>query len=111
MINHNEKEYIYRDSIIAQMVKKSACNAGDLGSIPGLGQSPREGNGNPLQYSCLSQESDTTWQLNHHHIYMIYIYIMSVAKSCPTLATPWTAACQGPLSMGFSRQKYRIGFP
>ena len=34
-------------------VKTSACNAGDLGSIPGLGRSPGEGNGNPLQYSCL----------------------------------------------------------
>ena len=33
--------------------KESACNAGDLGSIPGLGKSPGEGNGNPLQYSCL----------------------------------------------------------
>ena len=34
-------------------VKASACNAGDLGSIPGLGRVPGEGNGNPLQYSCL----------------------------------------------------------
>ena len=33
--------------------KKSACNVGDLGSIPGLGRSPGEGNGYPLQYSCL----------------------------------------------------------
>ena len=33
--------------------KASACNAGDLGSIPGLGRSPGEGNSNPLQYSCL----------------------------------------------------------
>ena len=33
-------------------VKASSCNAGDLGSIPGLGRSPGEGNGNPLQYSC-----------------------------------------------------------
>ena len=33
-------------------VKESACNAGDLGSIPGLGRSPGEGNGNPHQYSC-----------------------------------------------------------
>ena len=33
-------------------VKASACNAGDLGLIPGLGRSPGEGNGNPLQYSC-----------------------------------------------------------
>ena len=33
--------------------KASAFNAGDLGSIPELGRSPGEGNGNPLQYSCL----------------------------------------------------------
>ena len=33
--------------------KESACNAGDLGSIPGLGRSPEGGHGNPLQYSCL----------------------------------------------------------
>ena len=33
--------------------KESACNAGDLGSIPGLGRFPGGGNGNPLQYSCL----------------------------------------------------------
>ena len=35
------------------VVKKPPANAGDLGSIPGLGRSPGEGNGNPLQYSCL----------------------------------------------------------
>ena len=33
--------------------KESACNAGDPGSIPGLGRSPGEGNGNPFQYPCL----------------------------------------------------------
>ena len=33
--------------------KKSTCSAGDLGSIPGLGRSPGEGVGNPLQYPCL----------------------------------------------------------
>jgi len=33
--------------------KATVCNAGDLGLIPGLGRSPREGNGSPLQYSCL----------------------------------------------------------
>ena len=33
--------------------KEPACSEGDPGSIPGLGRSPREGNGNPLQYSCL----------------------------------------------------------
>ena len=39
-------------------VKASAWNAGDLGSIPGLGRSPGEGNGNPLQYSCLENPMD-----------------------------------------------------
>ena len=34
-------------------VKASACNAGDLGSIPGLGRSPGEGNGYPLQHPCV----------------------------------------------------------
>ena len=43
------------------MGKEPACNAGDagdLGSIPGLGRSPGEGNGNPLQYSCLENPVD-----------------------------------------------------
>ena len=56
--------------------KASACNAGDPGSIPGLGRSPGEGNGNPLQYSCLensmargaaksqTQLSDFTFQMH-----------------------------------------------
>ena len=35
--------------------KESTCNAGDLGSIPGLGRSPEEGNGYPLHYSCLER--------------------------------------------------------
>ena len=62
-------------------VKASACNVGNLGSIPVSGRSPGEGNGNPLQYSCLKnpmdggawwatihpwgrKESDTTEQLH-----------------------------------------------
>ena len=60
--------------------KESACNVGDPGSIPGSGRSPREGNGYPLQYSCLENSTEepgrlqstgsqsqtllnTTWQL------------------------------------------------
>ena len=38
--------------------KESACNAGDLGLIPGLRRSPGEGHGNPLQYSCLENPMD-----------------------------------------------------
>ena len=62
--------------------KESACSAGDLGSIPGSGRSPGEGNGNPLQYPCLEnpmdrslvgynpyspKESDTTEAMKHAH--------------------------------------------
>ena len=66
-------------SLVAQTVKASAHSVGDLGSIPELGRSPGEGNGNPLQYSCLEnpmdgeayspwdgKESDTTEQLHFH---------------------------------------------
>ena len=69
---------------MAQTVKHLPCSAGDPGSIPGLGRSPREGNGNPLQYSCLvkfhglrslvsyspwgRKELDMTEQL-HFHFY------------------------------------------
>ena len=64
--------------------KESACNAGDLGPVSGLGRCPGEGNGNPFQYSCLenpmdrrelgrllsmgSQESDMTEWLSLHFI-------------------------------------------
>ena len=50
-------------------VKASACNVGDLGSIPGLGRSPGEGNGYPLQYSCLENPTDRgTWRATVHGI-------------------------------------------
>ena len=47
--------------------KVSACNAGDPGSIPGLGRSPGEGNGDPLQYSCLenSMDGEAWWATVH----------------------------------------------
>ena len=47
--------------------KESACNAGDLGSIPGSGRSLGEENGNPLQYSCLENPMDrrASWATVH----------------------------------------------
>ena len=47
--------------------KDSACNTGDLGLIPVSGRSPRVGNGNPLQYSCLENSMDKgAWQAIVH---------------------------------------------
>ena len=43
---------------LASLVAESACNAGDLGSVPGLGRSPGEGKGYPLQYSGLENSMD-----------------------------------------------------
>ena len=49
--------------------KQFACNAGDPGSIPGSGRSPGEGNGNPLQYSCLENPMDErAWQATVHGV-------------------------------------------
>ena len=57
----------YWDSLVAQKVKNPFCSAGDLGLIPGLGRSPREGNDNPLQYSFLENSMDrgTWWAIFH----------------------------------------------
>ena len=49
--------------------KESACNAGDPGSIPGSGRSTGEGNGNPLQCSCLENPMDRgAWQVTVHRV-------------------------------------------
>ena len=86
--------------------KESACNAGDPGSIPGLGRYPGDGNGNPLQcilpgefhgqrslvgYSSWHhKELDTTeWLTLTYLCTIIYIYMkMKVAQSCPTFCDP-----------------------
>ena len=49
--------------------KESACNGGDPGLIPRSGRSPREGNGYPLQYSCLENSMDRrAWQATIHGV-------------------------------------------
>ena len=49
--------------------KESACNAGDPGSVPEVGRSPGEGNGNPLQYSCLENPMHReAWQATVHGV-------------------------------------------
>ena len=80
--------------------KESACNAGDLGLIPGSGRSPGGGHGTPLQYSCLEnphgqkslvgyspwghKESDTTEWLTHTHIvFGVLCYRLGEQRWCP----------------------------
>ena len=62
------RQYVQRASLVARG-KKSTCNAGDSGSIPGSGRSPGEGNGNPFQYSCLGNSMDRgAWWATVHGV-------------------------------------------
>ena len=63
-----KKNLVVKHSLVAQMVE-SACSVGDLGLIPGLGRYPGEGNGNPLQCSCLENPMDRgDWQATVHGV-------------------------------------------
>ena len=76
--------------------KESACNVGDSGLIPGSGRSSGEGNGNPLQYSCLKSPMDSgiaksqSWlsDLTLHYILSLNKVKVLLAQSCPTLWDP-----------------------
>ena len=72
--------------------KKSACNVGDLGSIPELGRTPGEGNDNPLQSFCLENSMDrAAWQatsmglqrVGHNWVTNIFTFRVSFVKSLP----------------------------
>ena len=75
-------------SLVSSVSKESAYSAGDLGSIPGLGRSPGEGNGNPLQHSCLENPTDRgAWWASVHgvakswecwNIYILLYFLCSV---------------------------------
>ena len=55
--------------LVVKNLPASAGDTGDAGSVPGLGRSPGEGNGNPLQYSCLENPMDRgTWQVKVHGV-------------------------------------------
>ena len=105
--------------------KESTCNAGDLGSIPGLGRSPGEGKGYPLQYSGLENSTacivhgvaKSRTGLNDFHFHLekfsdskVYCVFESLSHVW-LFVTPWTVAHQAPLSMGFPRQEYWSGSP
>ena len=107
--------YLSRDSNLLEYIpggsdgKASVYNAGDLGSIPGLGRSPGEGNGNLLQYYCLENPMDRgAWQATVHGVaksqtrltdftFRIYFintsfpgsWVAQVVKSLPTMQETW----------------------
>ena len=61
--------YINIMAALELVVKNPPANAGDAGSIPGSGSSPGEGNGNPLQYSCLENPMDRgAWRATVHGV-------------------------------------------
>ena len=62
-------EYLVVNEPGGSVGKESACNVGDSGSISGLGKSPGEGNGNPLQYYCLENSMDRgAWWATVHGV-------------------------------------------
>ena len=73
-------------SLVSQLVKNLPANMGDPGLTPELGRSSGEGNGNPLQYSCLENPMDREgWWATVHGITIFYIYIiqpLEKGKSC-----------------------------
>ena len=68
--------------------KQPTCNAGDLGLVPGLGRSPGEGNGSPLQYSCLGNPMDRgAWQATVPEVPRVVGHDF-VTKPPPSSCTP-----------------------
>ena len=68
IITLNEVSQVVTDLLLGgSHSKESACSSGDLGSSPGPGRCPGEGNGNSLQYSCLENSTDKgVWQATVH---------------------------------------------
>ena len=102
--------------------KESACNAGNPGSSPGSGRSPGEGNGTPLQCSCLenlmdrgacglqsigSQESDTTWWLNPHHQAQWWRPVFGHRSPCPSSGVLVAGGLAGRGSLPWSLRRGR----
>ena len=82
-------------------VKASASNVGDLGSIPGSGRYPGEGNGNPLHYSCLENPTDgEAWDLERRslgqrwQITGTFVLILPTAVLLPSVFPTKESACQ-----------------
>ena len=106
--------------------KESACNVGDLGSIPGLGRSPGEGNGHPLQYSGLKNSMDYivhgvakswTWLSDFHIVnllfnvyfsYLIYILLKHIWSIYSTFKRILPMNKKYQASLGYSSTFLRV---
>ena len=104
---------IFLDFHCGSAGKESACNAGNLSSILGLGRSPGEGNSYPLQYSGLENSMDCivhgvtkswTWLSNFHYQFSS---VQSLSR-VRLFVTPWIAAHQASLSIANSRSSPKL---
>ena len=87
--------------------KESACNAGDPGSVPGLGRSPGEGNGNPLQYSSLENPMERgAWQATVHGIARVR---RDLATKPPTMLHSHCSEARGFCSLLFHSETQANG--
>ena len=76
--------------------KEFACNVGDLGLIPGLGRSPGEGNGTPVQYSCCDDLMDRgAWRAAVHGVAKSRTRLSDCALTAVCLASIWPSALVG----------------
>ena len=88
-VSSQDKGYFLHSSVS----KEFACKARDLGSIPESGRSLREGNGNPLQYSCLENPMDRgAWQATVHGVAIVGYDL--VTKPPPKTKTWLQGACK-----------------
>ena len=98
----NQFPWASLSSILGSAGKESACNVGDLGSTPGLGRSPGEGNGYPLQYSglensidCVAQGVTKSWtRLSDFQLYLfIWLPWVLVADVRSSVAVHGLSGC------------------
>ena len=105
--------------------KESACNAEDLGSIPGSGRSPREGNGYPSSIlawripwteepgrlqSTGSQQLDTTERLNHHHLHgCTRVSFSLISSGSGDISEPLLLCCQNSLLISLALDFWAVG--
>ena len=97
------------------MVRNLPASGGDMDLILWLVRTSGEGNGNPLQYSCLGNplERGAWWVIwvGHDLVTKQHMYTAELFDCAWLFANPWIVACQTPLSMGFFRHEYWSGSP